>query len=168
MDPRPYNYEFRRPRYNNPTLYLHSDHIASLTICTKVFITFDPTAGTLHPLPSQTTRETSLYKSIGKKDSSMIKTIKSKRKKSSTHQFPKLNISANKKWGSIPKIKEKNGISFHLPVPKTACQIMVTESWKTKTEFIKGRRRLLISLRTTRRNTRMFTENFPSTLSKTT
>jgi len=36
VDPRPYTYEFRKPRYSNPTLYLNIN-TANLAISTKVF-----------------------------------------------------------------------------------------------------------------------------------
>ena len=35
MDPRPYNYEYRKPRFSNPTLYTFSN-LANLAISTKV------------------------------------------------------------------------------------------------------------------------------------
>lgn len=41
IDPRPYTYEYRKPRYSNPTLYTNN-HSASLAISTKVYITVTP------------------------------------------------------------------------------------------------------------------------------
>lgn len=38
VDPRPYTYEFRKPRYSNPTLYV-TFNTANLAIYTKVFTT---------------------------------------------------------------------------------------------------------------------------------
>ena len=166
MDPRPHN-EFPRPRFNNPTLYSHSYHVVSPTTSTRVSTTFDLTARTLHPFPSQTTQETRLCRNIGRRESSLRKITSCRRMKPNTRQLPKLNMSGNRKWDSIRKIRGKKGTSSHPPVLRTACRTTATESW-TKTKSTKGRRRLSTSSPTTRRITRTSTGSIPSTLSKTT
>lgn len=41
IDPKPYTYEYRKPRYSNPTLYQFT-HLASLVISTKASTTVIP------------------------------------------------------------------------------------------------------------------------------
>ena len=41
VDPRPYTYEYRKPRYSNPTLYIF-DELANLVISMIAFITDTP------------------------------------------------------------------------------------------------------------------------------
>lgn len=52
VDPRPYTYEFRKPRYSNPTLYFQPYQV-NLAISTKVYTIATPTNQmiTSHNLP---------------------------------------------------------------------------------------------------------------------
>ena len=125
MDPRPYNYEFRRPRFNNPTLYHHSYDVANPTISTKVSITSDPMARILHPSsPTATKPGTPLSMNIAKKPK---KIIILKKRKFNIRQFQNTNIRINRKLGSIHRIRGRKGIIFHHLVPKTVCQTMGIE-----------------------------------------